>query len=325
MTAFTIHRRTLLAGVAVLAATPVMPALAADTLKIAIGQRGNWENAAPHLGQEKGFFKQHDLVLDLLYTQGGGETMQAVLSNSVDIGVGVGTSGVMAAFAKGAPVRAIGNSTTGANDLYWYVPADSAVKSFKDLAGKTVAYSTNGSSTNLAVLGLIKHFDVAAKPVATGSPATTFTQVMSGQIDCGWSSPPFGLQALQEGKIRIIARGSDVPTYQDQTVRLMIANVQAAQGKNAAINRYLAAYAETLDWMYSNDEALEMYAKWVGVPVALARKARDEFYPRDKLVLSRLSGVDLAMETAVSGKFIPAPLPQAKLDELFKYYARPRT
>src|ERR1700686_4087906 len=119
-------------------------ALAADTLKLAIGQRGNWENAAPELGQKAGFFAKHGLTLELLYTQGAGETLQAVISGSVDLGLGVGTAGVLGAFAKGAPVRAIANSMTGADDLFWYVPAASPVKTIKDAAGKTIAYSTTG-------------------------------------------------------------------------------------------------------------------------------------------------------------------------------------
>src|SRR5450631_3356913 len=83
-------------------------ALAEDTLKLAIGQRGNWENAAPELGQKAGFFKKRGLDLELLYTQGAGETLQAVISGSVDIGVGVGTAGVLGAFAKGAPMTCSG-------------------------------------------------------------------------------------------------------------------------------------------------------------------------------------------------------------------------
>ena len=82
--------------------------------------------------------------------QGAGETLQAVISGIVDMGVGVGTAGVLGAYAKGAPVRAIANSMTGADNLFWYVPVASPIRSIKDSAGKTIAYSTNGSSTNLA-------------------------------------------------------------------------------------------------------------------------------------------------------------------------------
>ena len=318
MTHAMIGRRAVVAGAAVLATA--RRAAAADTLKLAIGQRGNWETSPPYLGQEKGFFREVGIELTLLYTQGGGETMQAVISNSVDIGVGVGTTGVIAAYSKGAPVRAIGNGTTGANDIFWYVPVNSPVKSFKDLAGKTVAYSTTGSSTNLAVLGLMEHYNVAAKPTATGSPASTFTQTMSGQVDCGWSSPPFGLEAIQKGQIRLIARGSEVPAYKDQTVRLLIANLAALDTNTDVIKRFLAAYSKTLDWMYSGNEALTLYSKWVGIPFDVAERTRDDFFPRDTLRLTRLAGMDIAMTDAINQKFITAMLSKAKLDELFKYY-----
>jgi NitT/TauT family transport system substrate-binding protein len=297
-------------------------ALADDTLKLAIGQRGNWENSPPELGQKAGFFKKHGLTLELLYTQGAGETLQAVISGSVDLGIGVGTAGVLGAFAKGAPVRAIANSMTGADDLFWYVPAASPIKNIKDASGKSIAYSTNGSSTNLAVLAFNREFGIQAKPVATGSPSATFTQTMSGQIDIGWSAPPFGVEALQQGHIRILVRESDVPAFRNQTVRLMIANTATAEQRRDAIDRFLQAYRETLDWMYADPAALKSYAEWVGVSEALAREVRDKFYPRENLRLDRLSGLDEAMADAVNLKFLPAQLTKPQQDELFKHYAR---
>ena len=308
--------------VALAVATIGPTAMAEDTLKLAIGQRGNWENAAPELGQKAGFFKKHGLTLELLYTQGAGETLQAVISGSVDLGIGVGTAGVLGAYAKGAPVRAIANSMTGADDLFWYVPATSPIKTIKDAAGKTIAYSTTGSSTNLAVLAFIREFGVQAKPVATGSPASTFTQTMSGQVDIGWSSPPFGVEALQQGRIRIIVRESDVPAFRNQTVRLMIANTATVEQRRDAIDRYLQAYRETLDWMYSDAAALKAYAEWVNIPESLAKEVRDQFFPKENLRLDRLSGLDAAMADAVSLKFLPAPLTKPQQDELFKYYTR---
>jgi NitT/TauT family transport system substrate-binding protein len=314
------HIGRLAAAIALLLA-PSMAA--AETLKLAIGQRGNWENAAPHLGQAQGIFKKHGLELEILYTQGAGETLQAVIGGGADIGIGVGITGSMAAFAKGAPVRAIANSTTGAHDLYWYVPSASAVKSIKDAEGKTIAYSTNGSSTNLTALALIKQAGVNAKPTATGNPASTFTQVMSGQIDIGWSSPPFGLEALEKGDIRIVARGSEVPALKSQTVRIMITNLAALESRKDAIARFLAAYRETLDWMYASPDALKAYAEWVKVPESVAKRARDDFYPRENLRLDRLEGLDLAMADAVAFKFLTAPLTKEQQDTFFAAYAKP--
>ena len=160
------------------------------------------------------------------------------------------------------------------------------------------------------------------KPVATGSPASTFTQTMSGQVDIGWSSPPFGVEALQQGRIRIVVRESDVPAFRNQTVRLMIANTATAEQRRDVIERYLQAYRETLDWMYSDPAALRAYAEWVNIPETLAREVRDQFFPKENLRLDRLSGLDAAMADAVSLKFLAAPLTKQQQDELFKYYAR---
>jgi len=84
---------TILAA-AVLALLGPAQARADDTLKVAIGQINNWENQMPTLGQQAGIFKKHGLVLDLLFTQGSGETMQAVIAGSVDVGVGVDVGGM---------------------------------------------------------------------------------------------------------------------------------------------------------------------------------------------------------------------------------------
>ena len=126
-----------------------VPAHAQDTLKIAIGQINNWENQAPTLGQDAGIFKKHNLVIEAVGTQGAGETIQAVISGSADLGAGVGVAGAMRAFSKGAPVRILLPAFTGTGDLYWYVKADSPIKSLKDTTDKnTIAYSTNGSSSH---------------------------------------------------------------------------------------------------------------------------------------------------------------------------------
>ena len=294
-------------------------AAAQDTLKLAVGQRGNWETSLSDLGQRAGIFKKHGLSLEILYTAGAGETLQVVISGSVDIGIGVGTSGAMGAFAKGAPVRAIGSATVGSNDLYWYVRADSALKSLKDATEKTtIAYSTTGSSTNILVLGLIKTYGIKAKPEKTGSPPATLTMVMSGQIDVGWAAPPFGLKEIEEGRTRILARGSEVPSSRGQTVRLLIANADKLAANGELFARYMRAYRETLGWMYSDPKALTFYKEFSGIPEGRTKGAVAEFYPKEALDPDRIEGLDDVMADAVAFKFLNAPLSKERLAELFQ-------
>jgi NitT/TauT family transport system substrate-binding protein len=309
----------LVAGVlAAFALSAGAPASAQDTLKLAIGQRGNWDTSVAEIGQKLGIFKKHNLVLENLYTQGGGETQQAVISGSVDIGVAAGVMGVMSAFSKGAPVRVIGAETTGAQDLFWYVPATSPIKSLKETDGKTIAYSTNGSSTNGIVTAFVKQFDLKAKPVATGGPSSTLTQVMSGQVDVGWSAPPFGLDQLDDKKIRIIASGNDAVVFKGQTVRLLIANAQALQAKKPVIDRFMKAYRETIDAMYADPNALKVYAEFVGISEAKAKRTRDDFFPKAAIDPDKVVGLDSIVQDAVTLKFTAAPLTKEQLAELMQ-------
>ena len=312
-------RRLLAASAALLLGVVLQPAHAQDTLKLAAGQRGNWDTTISEVGQRAGIFKKHGLTLEILWTQGAGETQQAVISGSVDIGVAPGIMGVLSAYSKGAPVRVIGAETTGASDLYWYVPASSPIKSLKDSEGKTIAYSTNGSSTHGIVTAFMKQYDLKAKPTATGGPAPTLTQVMSGQIDIGWSAPPFGLQQLDEGKIRIIASGNDATVFKGQTVRLLITNVQTLQNRKPVIERFMKAYRESIDWMYSDDPAaLKTYADFVGIPVTMAKRTRDDFFPKASVDPDRIIGLDAIVQDAVVLKFTSAPLSKEQLAELIQ-------
>lgn len=296
-------------------------ASAQDTLKLAVGQRGNWDTSVSELGQRAGIFKKYGLALEIVYTQGAGETQQAVISGSVDIGVAVGIMGVLSAYSKGAPVRIIGAETTGAADLYWYVKADSPIKNLKDSEGKTLAYSTNGSSTHGIVTAFMKQYGLKAKPTSTGGPPGTLTQVMSGQIDIGWAAPPFGLDQLDQKQIRVIASGNDAAVFNGQTVRLLTSTAPVLQSRKPVIERYMKAYRETVDWMYT-DAALKVYAEWLNISPAKAKRSRDDFFPKEAINPDRIVGLDTIVKDAVELKFTATQLGKEQLSELIQISPR---
>ena len=291
---------------------------AADTLKIASPIRGSWEGAIPELGQQAGIFRKHGLGLEILYTQGGGETMQVVVSGAVDIGLSAGMPGTLGAYGKGAPVRIIGASSTGSRETFWWVAAKSPLRSMREVNGQTIAYSTTGSSTNIAVLRFISEYGLTARPVATGDSAGTITQVLSGQVDVGWAVAPFALDLLEKGEARMIARASDVPAFRAQTVRVQIINASNLAAKKDAVARYLAAYNETVDWMYASPDALPRYLAFSGLRESAVRLMLEDFIPKESLQTGEVLGVDTSMKDAVQFKFLSAPLTDAQLKELIR-------
>jgi NitT/TauT family transport system substrate-binding protein len=306
------------AGAAAIAAvTLATPAAADDLVKLTIGQRGNWDTAIAHLGDKAGIFKKHGLQLEMIYTSGSGETLQPVISGSVDLGLAVGTLGAMAAFSKGAPVRIVGAQATGAAD-YWYAK-NPAIKTLKDTNGKTIAFSSNGSSTQSVVRAFISEFKITPTPQATGNPASTLTTVMTDQVDVGWASPPFGLKEIEEGKIHIVAKATDATLVRGQTIRVLVANAETLKTRKDVIDRFMKGYRESIDYMYSdNPQVIKDYAEFVKVPEAMAKRVRDEFFPKALVNPDAIHGLDSLIPEAVTLKFIPAPLSKEQIAELIQ-------
>src|SRR3977135_730234 len=294
-------------------------ASAADLLKIASPQRGSWEGSIPELGQQPGIFRKHGLDLEILYTAGGGETLQAVISGAVDIGLSAGTLGVMGAFAKNAPIRIIGASSTGSRELFWYVLASSPMKAIRDAKeGATIAYSTTGASTHIAVLRFISDYGVKAKPVATGDISATTTQAMSGQVDAGWSVAPFNLDPLSKGEIRLRARAEANVRIRGQTIRVQIANLATLDQKKDAVARYLAAYRETVEWMYASPDAVARYVAFSKLPESAVRRMLAEFIPKESLQTDKIAGTAESIQDAIQFKFLTAARTDQQLAELIR-------
>lgn len=292
-------------------------AAANDLLRTAIPQRGLWDTAVTELGKRAGIFAKQGIDVDILYTQGGPEAYQAVISGSMDLSCGGGIEGAIGAFAKGAPLRIIGSEMVGSPDTYWYVPAGSPIRSLRDATGKTISYSQNGSSSHAAVLALLDQYKVDAKPVATGGHPATLTMAMTGQIDIGRGAAPFGLDLVENGTIRIIARGSELKARANETVRVCVASLQTLQHADLVV-RYMQAYRETIDWMYSDPRALPAYEEYSKVPARLMQKWRDEFFPKSALSPDQIQGLDLVLEDVLKNKFISAPLTPQQIADMIK-------
>jgi NitT/TauT family transport system substrate-binding protein len=310
--------RGLSALLAVIVSCAMPHGLAAETLKIASPIRGSWEGAIPELGKQAGIFRKYGLDLDILYTQGGGETLQVVMSGSIDIGLSAGALGSLGAYGKGAPLRIIGASSTGSRETFWWVAAKSPLRSMREVDGQSIAYSTTGASSHITVLRFISEYGLRARPVATGDVPGTITQVMSGQVDVGWSVAPFVLDLLANGTARMIGRASDIAAIREQTIRVQISNAQNLAAKKDAIARYMKAYNETVDWMYSSAEAVPRYLAFSGLSEPAVRLMLKEFIPKESLQTEKIMGLGESMKDAIQFKFLSAPLNETQLKELIQ-------
>src|SRR6185312_6089230 len=121
------------------------------------------------------------------------------------------------------------------------------------------------------------------KPVAMGGPAANITAVMTNQVDIGWSAPPFGLDQLDKGDIRMIATGNDAVVF-----------------------------------MYHDPKAIEIYSSWLNITPAKAKRTRDEFFKWPAIDPDKIVGLDQIVKDAVDLKFTEKPLTKEQLADLIR-------
>ena len=98
-----------------------------------------------------------------------------------------------------------------------------------------------------------------------------------------------------------------------------ISKFESERSSKDAIDRFMQAYRETIDYMYSdNPQVLKDYAAFVQVSEPMAKRVRDEFFPKSLVDPDAIKGVDSVMKEAVNLKFISEPLTQKQLDELIQ-------
>ena len=294
------------------------PAKADDTLRIAVGQRGLWDTSVAELGQRGGIFKKHGIVLDILYTQGGGETQQAVISGSVELGSSAGVLGVFGAYAKGAPLRIIGAEMTGGGDLFWYVQTASPIRSLADTDGKTIAYSTNGASTHAIVnafMRAVRPQGEAGRDRQPGCDADA-SHVRPGRRRLGRAAVrPRPHRPEQNPHHRVGQRRERVPQPDGAAPDHQCGDARGAAPRDRALHGGL-----------SRDHRLDVFRP--GGVQALFRfhrrhrghrpRGRDGFYPKAALDPDTIVGIDAINADAVAFKYMAAPLTREQLAELIQ-------
>jgi NitT/TauT family transport system substrate-binding protein len=80
----------------------------------------------------------------------------------------------------------------------------------------------------------------------------------------------------------------------------------------------MKAHRETIEWMYSSDEALKIYADYAGVSTDVAKQIREELDPKEMVQPDRILGLEDMMAEAIKFKYMPQPLSQTQIKDLIQ-------
>jgi NitT/TauT family transport system substrate-binding protein len=274
-----------------------------------------------YIAQEKGFYRENNLDVDAVFTRGGGENVQAVVSGDAQIGLGTGTLAVIAAIVKKAPIKIAAAEITGM-DAFWYVQGNTSMRKLEDLAGKKVAYSRPGSSSHMAVLAIADQIKAKglkpAEPVSLGGIPEVYTAVRTGQADAGWSVAPFQLDLVEKGDLRVVIKGDEINAMKEITPRVHFLNNEFAAKNPDAVRGFFKAQQRALDYMFEHKE--ETAKIWIRraemkYPEAAVLKTWD-YYNRAAMTLKPIRGIQATIDDGLRNKFLTQPLTKAEMNSL---------
>ena len=274
-----------------------------------------------YIAQEKGFYRENNIDVDAVFTRGGGENVQAVVSGDAQIGLGTGTLAVISAFVKKAPLKIAGAEITGM-DAFWYVQGSTPMRKLEDLAGKKIAYSRPGASSHMAVLAIAEQIKAKglkpAEPVSLGGIPEVYTAVRTGQADAGWSVAPFQLDRVEKGELRVVVKGEEITAMKELTARVHFVNNDFAAKNPDAVRGFFRAQQRALDYMFDHkDETAKIWIRRAEMkyPESAVLKTWD-FYNRAAMSLKPIRGIQATIEDGIRNKFLTQPLTQAEINSL---------
>lgn len=241
--------------------------------KVTVGALPIAPTAVIHLGVEKGFFKDNGLDITLETGQGGAALVPAVIAGTMQFGTANPPS-LLQARDKGLDVQVIASYTYDPKEGSHAIltKAESAIKSPKDLAGKTVAINTLRSMGDLLTMEAVS--EDGGDPAAVKFVELPFPNMeaalQSGQVDAVWTPEPF-MSIIEQGGARILTHvGADTvnghPTMMYFTSGNLIASDPAMVGAmKKAIN-------QSMDYAQSHpDEVRQMAVDKLKVKPELAK------------------------------------------------------
>jgi len=186
-------------------AAPAESSAAAGLTKVSVGVIPIVDTAPIWLGESKGFFKEEGLDLDIQTASGGAAIVPGVVSGSFDFAFSNLTS-VMVAKDKGLDLQFVANGATSTGDTKKdigavVVPADSDIKSPKDLAGKKVSVNNLSNIGDTTISSVVEADGGDPKSVDfvevafPDAPAALENQ----QVDAAWILEPFLSSAVDKG------------------------------------------------------------------------------------------------------------------------------
>lgn len=291
---FHISRRTFLRSTLATAATTITVGcnqLPSETASVGSGSPSQpirlgfnlWPGAIPwQIAEDKGFFKQSGLNVEIIWFQGLGDQISAFNAGKIDI-ANLTLNDLFMSNLNRVPCKVIlmPDVSAGADAIV----ADSSIKSVQDFVGKQSGVEIATIGHLLFLQALAKNgVDPAVVPIVNIAADAAITAIIAGKLQVAYSYDPFITQLLKSGKGKVIFSSKDVPGLLADTV---LAHQPLLDRRAVEVQKLVDVWHQVLDFRNQNQaEAYTIEAKRAGVSVedyAALQKGLEWLTPKQTL------------------------------------------
>ena len=244
--------------------------LAQETLSIRIGGTGNYGPVLPVIAaQELGLFKKAGVDAQFTNFSGGSASMEGLAAGEVDL-INYFPPGLALARQRGVEATIVGAGTLTPRGWAIMVKRDSDITDLKQLIGKTIGITANGSTTDFFALWAAKQAggDFVRVPVGGGA---LIPSLMNGNVVAISGYPPltYKLELSGDGRILVDLGRAMEPNLPD----VWIASDKIIKENPEAVRRGLVGLYSAVQYMKANREwTIKFIQERTGASEEIAKK-----------------------------------------------------
>ncbi len=213
------------------------------------------------IAQEEGLFKKNGLAAEIIYTRGGGTTIQSLLAGEQQVAQ-VGGAATLSAMLQGADLLFIALLV---RNIYYEFIVGPEIKQVADLKGKKVAISGFGGVSHIATILLLNKYQlIPNKEVAVvrvGGMPEAMVAVMSGLVQGAVLTAPFNVQAMRAGARRLLTMKDENIVFPLNTVTAKKTDLEKNRNQYVAA---LRAFLEAIRFLKTNkNRSMEIIKKYM--------------------------------------------------------------
>ena len=260
----------------ILIALSMMPASAAEELRVGKAVAFAWTFTPLDVGIQTGIFAKHGLEIEASAFNGDAKMQQGLTSDSIDVGIGGGPG--MAFMVKGAPAKAVGAMAGIPRNMAVMVGYESPIKTVDDLKGKKLGVTTAGSLTEWIGrrIGTQKGWGPAGiTTVPIGGMPPARAAIKTNQIDGYITSQEIGISLEEAREWRVIT--SAAPFVDHFITHVFFVRDDVIAKRPQVVKAFLQGWQDTIAFMKNNKaKTVEITSKVTDISHSVIERAYDE-------------------------------------------------